>query len=45
MDLYSILSLSRLCSKEDVKKAFRKKAVEHHPDRRGPADFLCHNVQ
>ena len=32
-DYYEVLSVSRNASEEDVKKAFRKLALEHHPDR------------
>jgi molecular chaperone DnaJ len=32
-DYYDILGVSHSASEEDVRKAFRKKAMEHHPDR------------
>ena len=32
-DYYSILGVSREASDEDLKKAFRKKAMDYHPDR------------
>ena len=32
-DYYDILSVPRDCSQEDIKKAFRAKAVKYHPDR------------
>ena len=32
-DLYEVLGVSRDCSQEDVKRAFRKLAMEYHPDR------------
>ncbi|MEK9185809.1 MAG: molecular chaperone DnaJ [Patescibacteria group bacterium] len=34
-DYYSILGVSKNASKEEVKKAFRKKAHEFHPDKSG----------
>ncbi|MDP2090797.1 MAG: DnaJ C-terminal domain-containing protein [Candidatus Gracilibacteria bacterium] len=33
MDLYSILELDKSASKEDIKKAYRKLAMQYHPDR------------
>ena len=33
MDFYAILGLTRTASKEEIKQAFRKKALKHHPDR------------
>ena len=32
-DYYDILSVSKNCSQEDIKKAFRKIALKYHPDR------------
>ncbi len=32
-DYYDILSVSRDCSQEEIKKAFRKLALKYHPDR------------
>lgn len=35
MDFYEILGLKKDASQEEIKKAYRKKAVEHHPDKGG----------
>lgn len=37
-DYYSILGVARSASQEEIKAAFRKKAMEHHPDRGGNAE-------
>ncbi len=37
MDYFKILGVDRLASTEDIKKAFKKAALEHHPDRGGDA--------
>jgi len=33
MDLYSVLWLEKWASKDDIKKAYRKLAMQYHPDR------------
>ncbi|MDD3144839.1 MAG: J domain-containing protein [Candidatus Gracilibacteria bacterium] len=33
MDLYSVLGLDKQASKEEIKKAYRKLAMQYHPDR------------
>ena len=33
MDLYAILWVERTCTKEEIKKSYRKLAMEYHPDR------------
>lgn len=39
-DYYKILGVERTASQDDIKKAFRKLAAEHHPDKGGdPAKF------
>lgn len=35
MNYYDILGIPKTSTQEEIKKAFRKKAVEHHPDKGG----------
>src|ERR1043166_9596097 len=39
-DYYEILGVSRSCTEVDLKAAFRKLAMQHHPDR-NPGDKEC----
>lgn len=34
-DYYEVLGISKSASDDEIKKAFRKKAIEHHPDKQG----------
>jgi len=38
MDYYSILGVKRNASPEEIKKAYKKKVMQHHPDRGGDSD-------
>ena len=38
MDYYSTLGVGRNASADEIKRAYRKKAMEHHPDRTGGDD-------
>ena len=40
MDYYSILGVGKNASQDDIKKAYRKLAMKHHPDRGGSAEKL-----
>lgn len=37
-DYYEVLGVSKSASDDEIKKAFRRKAVEHHPDKTGGDD-------
>ena len=37
-DYYDILEVSKTASEEDIRKAFRKKALDYHPDRNKAPD-------
>ncbi|HXD46336.1 MAG TPA: molecular chaperone DnaJ [Pseudolabrys sp.] len=39
-DYYEVLGVSRTCTEADLKSAFRKLAMQHHPDR-NPGDTEC----
>jgi DnaJ-class molecular chaperone len=33
VDYYKVLNLDKSCTKEEVKKSYRKLALQHHPDK------------
>ena len=35
MDYYSLLSVTKSVSQDDLKKAYKKASMQHHPDRGG----------
>lgn len=38
MDLYTVLGVPRTASPEEIKKAYKRKSMQHHPDRGGNQD-------
>lgn len=37
-DFYALLGISRKATKKEIKKAYRQKSLEHHPDKGGDAE-------
>ena len=37
-DYYDVLGVARNANEEDIRRAFRRKAMEYHPDRNKNAD-------
>lgn len=44
MDYYSTLGVGRNASADEIKRAYRKKAMEHHPDRTGGDDTVFKQI-
>lgn len=44
-DYYKILGLSTNFTMEDLKKAYRHKALSHHPDRHSDADIVTRKIE
>jgi len=42
---YDILGIDKNASKEDIKRAYRKKSLDHHPDRNGGSEESTKNFQ
>ena len=38
MDYYDLLGVNRNASQPDIKKAYKKQSMQHHPDRTGGDD-------
>ena len=38
MDYYNVLGVDRNASEEQLKKAYKKQSMQHHPDRNGGSE-------
>lgn len=45
MDYYSILEIDKTATQDDIKRAYRKLAMKHHPDRTGGDDTQFKKIQ
>jgi curved DNA-binding protein len=45
MDYYSVLDIPKTASPDEIKKAYRKLAIKHHPDRSGGDDAQFKKIQ
>jgi len=45
MDCYTTLGVGRNATPEEIKKAYRKLAMQHHPDRNGGDDTKFKQIQ
>ena len=41
VDLYAVLSLTSEATADDIKKAYRRESLKHHPDKVSFAPGLC----
>ena len=44
MDYYEILGVSKSASDKELKSAYKKKSMQHHPDRTGGSDEKLNEV-
>ena len=40
MDYYKVLGVGESATQDDIKKAYRKLSLKHHPDRGGDAEHI-----
>ena len=44
MDYYNILGVNKTASQDEIKKAYRTLAMQHHPDRNGGDDSMFKKI-